>query len=111
MSTTQLTPTQQAILTHAIEHTEGRIDWFPENVNGGARVKVLAGLANRRLTLHQDAREEARPQSRVGEDQGDGARLPHRGRGGLTNHRAIGARALPLQKQRLSRGRSDLHCL
>jgi len=54
MSTTQLTPTQQAILTHAIEHTEGRIDWFPENVNGGARVKVLAALANRRLAIHRD---------------------------------------------------------
>ena len=54
MSTTQLTPTQQAILTPAIEHTEGRIDWFPENVNGGARVKVLAALANRRLAIHRD---------------------------------------------------------
>jgi hypothetical protein len=54
MSTTQLTPTQQAILTHAIEHTEGRIDWFPENVNGGARVKVLAALANRRLAIQRD---------------------------------------------------------
>ena len=54
MSTTQLTATQQAILTHAIEHTDGRIDWFPDTVNGGARVKVLAGLANRRLAIHQD---------------------------------------------------------
>jgi len=54
MSTTQLTPTQQAILTHAIEHTEGRIDWFPDTVNGGARVKVLAALANRRLAIHRD---------------------------------------------------------
>jgi hypothetical protein len=54
MSTTQLTPTQQAILTHAIEHTEGRIDWFPDTVNGGARVKVLTGLANRGLTIQAD---------------------------------------------------------
>lgn len=54
MRTTQLTATQEAILTRAVEHTEGRIDWFPENVNGGARVKVLAGLANRRLAIHQD---------------------------------------------------------
>ena len=54
MSTTQLTPTQQAILTHAIEHTEGRIDWFPDTVNGGARVKVLTGLANRGLAIQAD---------------------------------------------------------
>jgi hypothetical protein len=54
MSTNQLTPTQHAILTHAVEHTQGLIDWFPDNVNGGARVKVLAGLANRRLAIHRD---------------------------------------------------------
>lgn len=53
-TTTQLTTTQHAILAHAIEHTQGRIDWFPETVNGGARVKVLGGLANRRLAIHQD---------------------------------------------------------
>jgi hypothetical protein len=54
MSSKQLTPTQHAILAHAIDEHDGRIDWFPENVNGGARVKVLAGLANRRLAIHQD---------------------------------------------------------
>ena len=54
MSGKQLTATQHAILAHAIDEHDGRIDWFPENVNGGARVKVLAGLANRRLALHQD---------------------------------------------------------
>jgi hypothetical protein len=53
MTTTQLTATQHAILAHAIEH-DGQIDWFPDTVNGGARVKVLAGLANRRLAIHQD---------------------------------------------------------
>ena len=54
MTTTQLTATQQCILTHAVDESDGRIDWFPNNVNGGARVKVLAGLANRRLAIHQD---------------------------------------------------------
>jgi hypothetical protein len=54
MTTTQLTPAQQAILAHAVEHTHGQIDWFPDTVKGGARTKVLAGLANRRLAIHQD---------------------------------------------------------
>ena len=47
--TTQLTPTQQAILTHAHQHTAGKIEWFPENIKGAARQKVLDGLFNRAL--------------------------------------------------------------
>ena len=47
--TTQLTTTQLAVLTHAHEHTEGKIDWFPDTVKGGARQKVLDGLGNRGL--------------------------------------------------------------
>ncbi len=47
--TTQLTTTQLAVLTHAHEYTEGKIDWFPDTVKGGARQKVLDGLANRGL--------------------------------------------------------------
>ena len=47
--TTQLTITQLAVLTHAHEHTEGKIDWFPDTVKGGARQKVIDGLANRGL--------------------------------------------------------------
>lgn len=49
MSTITLTTTQHAMLAHAIHHTEGRIDWFPENIKGGARQKVLQGLFNRAL--------------------------------------------------------------
>ena len=49
MSTITLTATQHAMLTHAIHHTEGRIDWFPENIKGGVRQKVLQGLFNRAL--------------------------------------------------------------
>ena len=47
--TTQLTPAQHAILSYAHQHTEGKIVWFPENIKGGARNKVLAGLVNRAL--------------------------------------------------------------
>ena len=46
---TSLTVTQQAVLTHAHEHTEGKIDWFPDTIKGGARQKVIDGLANRGL--------------------------------------------------------------
>jgi hypothetical protein len=49
MSTVSLTTTQQAMLDHAIHQTEGRIDWFPEHIKGGARQKVLQGLFNRAL--------------------------------------------------------------
>ena len=47
--TTNLTATQNSILTHAHQHTEGKIIWFPDNVKGGARKKVLDGLFNRAL--------------------------------------------------------------
>lgn len=49
MNSDSLTPAQQAILAHAIGHTGGRIEWFPDNINGGARQKVLDGLAKRGL--------------------------------------------------------------
>lgn len=46
---TQLSPAQHAILAHAYEHTEGRLTWFPDNIKGGARLKVLEGMAKRGL--------------------------------------------------------------
>ena len=49
MTTIQLTPAQHAILVYAIEHTDGKIVWFPDNIKGGARKKVLDGLFNRAL--------------------------------------------------------------
>lgn len=49
MITTQLTPAQHAILAYALEHTEGNIEWFPDNIKGGARKKVLEGLFKRAL--------------------------------------------------------------
>lgn len=47
--TTTLSTTQHAILAHAIEHHDGKIDWFPDNINGGARKKVLHALFDRAL--------------------------------------------------------------
>ena len=49
MATIQLTTAQHAILAYAVEHTGGKIEWFPDNVKGGARKKVLDGLCNRAL--------------------------------------------------------------
>jgi hypothetical protein len=54
MTTTQLTPAQHAILAHAVEHTSGKIDWFPDNIKGGARKKVLDSLFNRALITTDD---------------------------------------------------------
>jgi hypothetical protein len=47
--TIQLSPTQHAVLAHAAQNTNGKITWFPDNVKGGARQKVLTGLFNRSL--------------------------------------------------------------
>jgi hypothetical protein len=49
MSTIQLTPTQHAILAKAINANSGMIEWFPDNIKGGARKKVLGSLFNRAL--------------------------------------------------------------
>lgn len=49
MSSISLNPTQHAILIYAVDHAEGRIEWFPPTINGGARQKVLDGLAKREL--------------------------------------------------------------
>jgi hypothetical protein len=49
MTTIQLTSTQTQVLQHALDHNDGQVVWFPENVKGGARKKVLDGLFNRAL--------------------------------------------------------------
>lgn len=43
-TTIQFSPSQHAILAYAAHHTEGRIEWFPDNVKGGVRQKVLGAL-------------------------------------------------------------------
>jgi hypothetical protein len=44
-----LSNTQYDILEHAIDHPGGQIVWFPDNVKGGARQKVIQGLFNKAL--------------------------------------------------------------
>jgi hypothetical protein len=44
-----LSTTQYDILEHAIDQTKGQIVWFPDNVKGGARHKVIQGLFNKAL--------------------------------------------------------------
>ncbi|WP_367121966.1 DUF3489 domain-containing protein [Rhodoferax sp.] len=53
--TIQLNPTQHAVLAHAAQNTNGKITWFPDNVKGGARQKVLTGLFNRALITSDGA--------------------------------------------------------
>ena len=45
----KLTDTQRQVLEHAANQPEGRITWFPDNVKGGARQKVISGLFNKAL--------------------------------------------------------------
>jgi uncharacterized protein DUF3489 len=47
--TTQLTPSQQQILSHAAQSASGKLDWFPDNIKGGARKKVIDSMSNRAL--------------------------------------------------------------
>lgn len=49
----QLTATQQQILEHAIDRTEGRIEWFPNTVKGGAQKTLLGSLKSRGLLQAQ----------------------------------------------------------
>lgn len=52
MNAIQLTPAQHAILAYALEHADGKIIWFPDNIKGGARKKVIDGLFNRALITY-----------------------------------------------------------
>ncbi len=49
-----LNPTQTAVLTHAIDHMQGKVEWFPENIKGGARQKVIEGLFKRAMIIGSD---------------------------------------------------------
>lgn len=53
--TNQLSLTQHTVLAHAAQNTNGKITWFPDNVKGGARHKVLTGLFNRALITSNGA--------------------------------------------------------
>jgi hypothetical protein len=47
--TIQLSPSQRLILSHAANDTEGKLLWFPDNIKGGARKKVLDSMFNHAL--------------------------------------------------------------
>lgn len=49
MTAIKLTDTQHQILGYAVQHTNGKLEWFPDNIKGGARNKVLDALFNRAL--------------------------------------------------------------
>lgn len=49
MTDIKLTDTQRQILEHAVQQTGGKLDWFPDNIKGGARNKVIDALFNRAL--------------------------------------------------------------
>jgi hypothetical protein len=51
---TTLTPTQLDILTYAVNRTEGRLEWFPPQIRGGAQAKVLKALHDRQLITWVD---------------------------------------------------------
>lgn len=46
-----LSANQSAVLTHAIEHPQGKLDWFPDTIKGGARQKVIEALFTRGLVI------------------------------------------------------------
>lgn len=45
----KLTDTQRQLLKRAAKQPDGRLNWFPDNLKGGARKKVLDALFNRAL--------------------------------------------------------------
>ena len=76
MSTIQLTPAQHAILAKAINTSGGKIEWFPDNIKGGARTKVLEGMFNRAL-ITPDGKD--RKIWRVAAEGYDALRMPRPG--------------------------------
>jgi hypothetical protein len=64
MSNVQFTATQLAVLSHAVAHAAGRIEWFPDNIKGGARTKVLDGLLSRGLISRAPVIEDGVTQDR-----------------------------------------------
>lgn len=50
-----LTDLQRQILEHAVDHHEGRIEWFPEKLKDAARERVLLQLSGRGLVTTDGA--------------------------------------------------------
>ena len=53
----KLTDTQREVLEHAADQPNGCITWFPDNVKGGARQKVITGLFNKALITSNGGQE------------------------------------------------------
>jgi hypothetical protein len=49
-----LNDNQTAVLTHAIDRTQGKVEWFPDTIKGGARQKVIEGLFKRAMIIGSD---------------------------------------------------------
>jgi hypothetical protein len=49
----RLTEAQRIVLEHAAQHTQGRIEWFPDHIKGGARQKMLQGMSRRALIVEK----------------------------------------------------------
>ena len=49
MTDIKLTDSQRQIIEHAVQHTGGKLEWFPDNIKGGARNKVRDAMFNRVL--------------------------------------------------------------
>ena len=50
-SSTRITASQHSVLSVAIQNNGGKVVWLPEHIKGGARQKVLEGLAKRDLIV------------------------------------------------------------
>ncbi|MFZ5635431.1 MAG: DUF3489 domain-containing protein [Pseudomonadota bacterium] len=46
-----LNDTQTAVLTHAIDRTQGKVEWFPDNIKGGAQKKIIEALFVRAMII------------------------------------------------------------
>lgn len=51
---TTLTTTQQLILDHAAKYTDGKLVWFPDNLKGGAKSKVISSMLKSALITTDD---------------------------------------------------------
>jgi hypothetical protein len=52
--TIKLSPAQQQIISHAAAHTDGKLIWFPDNLKGGARSKVIESMFNHGLITTEE---------------------------------------------------------
>jgi len=49
-----ITTTQRAIIEHAIEHSRGKIEWFPDTINRGLQAGLLNAMLRKELIVRAD---------------------------------------------------------